>query len=100
VPNAPYVGLWTRLESFHTDELAQLIAKRRAVRIALMRSTIHLVTAGGCLALRLVVQPALDRDLYHNSTQGPRLVGLDLPELVAAGEQTRCIYSSESAITS
>ena len=85
VPNAPYVGLWTRLEGFHTDELAQLIAKRRAVRIALMRSTIHLVTARDCLALRPVVQPALDRDLYHNSTHGSRIVGLDLRELVAAG---------------
>ncbi len=25
VPNAPYVGLWTRLEGFRTDELSVLI---------------------------------------------------------------------------
>jgi len=72
MPNAPYVGLWTRLDAFRTDALVELITTRRAVRIALMRSTIHLVTARDCLALRPLVQPVLDRDLYHNSTHGPR----------------------------
>jgi hypothetical protein len=85
VPNSPYVGLWTRLDSFRQDELAQLINDRRAVRIALMRSTIHLVTARDCLALRPVIQPVLDRDLYRNSTYGPGIVGMDMGELVAAG---------------
>src|SRR5690606_7698631 len=50
-PNPPYVALWTRLANFHPNELAGLLTGRRAVRIALMRSTIHLVTARDCLAL-------------------------------------------------
>jgi len=85
VPHTPYVGLWTRLDGFRHEELAQLITERRAVRLALMRSTIHLVTARDCLALRPVVQPALDRDLYRNSTHGPHIAGMDMPALLAAG---------------
>lgn len=85
IPNAPYVGLWSRLEDFHPDELVRLINERRAVRIALMRSTIHLVTARDCLALRQVIQPPLDRDLFRNSTYGPLIAGIDMPALIAAG---------------
>ncbi len=85
VPHTPYVGLWTRLDGFRHEELAQRITERRAVRLALMRSTIHLVTARDCLALRPVVQAALDRDLYRNSTHGPRIAGMDMPALLAAG---------------
>lgn len=84
-PNAPYVGLWSRLQGFRPDDLAGLITGRQAVRIALMRSTIHLVTARDCLALRPVVQPVLDRELNRSSTIGPRIDGLDLSALVAAG---------------
>lgn len=85
IPKAPYVGLWSRLEGFRPDELARLINERRAVRIALMRSTIHLVTARDCLALRPVIQPPLDRDLFRNSTYGPLIAGIDMPALIAAG---------------
>ena len=85
IPHAPYVGLWTRLDRFHPDDLARLITERQAVRLALMRSTIHLVTARDGLALRPLVQPALDRDLYRNSTHGPRLTGMDRPALLATG---------------
>src|ERR687890_2341045 len=60
-PYAPYFGLWSRLEGFRHDDLASAIEQRAAVRMALMRSTIHLVTAGDCLWLRPLVQPAIER---------------------------------------
>src|SRR5688500_15763315 len=58
-PDPPYVGLWTRLEGFRPDGLARLVEERAVVRIALMRSTIHLVTARDCLALRPLLQPVI-----------------------------------------
>src|SRR5687768_641662 len=51
-PNPPYVGLWTRLADFRPEELGRLISDRQAVRIALMRNTVHLVSARDCLVLR------------------------------------------------
>ena len=83
LPTAPYVGLWTRLDGFAHDELSRLLNDRAVVRIALMRSTIHLVTARDCLALRPVIQPCLDRGL--KGTFGKRLEGLDLEEIAGAG---------------
>ena len=85
IPNSPYVGLWTRLEGFRPQALADLINERRAVRIVLMRSTIHLVTARDCLALRPVLQPVMDRNLYVGSHFGRRILGMDTEALVAAG---------------
>src|SRR5205814_10545153 len=77
VPHAPYVGLWTRLDGFRPDELAQLISDRGAVRTALMRTTLHLVTARDCLALRPVLQPVLERGLYTGSPFGRRIAGVE-----------------------
>lgn len=82
-PNPPYIGLWTRLESFRHEELSDLIVNRQAVRIALMRSTIHLVTARDCLAFRPVLQPLLERALI--GSYGKRLAGVDITSLAAAG---------------
>jgi Winged helix DNA-binding domain len=84
-PNPPYVGLWTRLEGFHPDELSRLILDRRAVRIALMRNTVHLVTARDCLALRPLVQPVFDRGLYANRADRAGIEGVDIEALVVAG---------------
>ena len=83
-PVAPYVGLWTRLDGFRADELAALIESRGAVRIALMRSTIHLVSARDSLALRPVVQPVLERELW-GGPYGRAVAGIDTDELTAAG---------------
>jgi hypothetical protein len=78
IPNAPYVGLWSRLAGFRHDQLADLIATRRAVRLALMRNTLHLVTADDCLTIRPVVQPVMSR-AYRNANEAT------LRAMIAAG---------------
>ena len=82
-PQDPYVALWSRLEDFNPDTLSRQLASRKMVRLALMRSTIHLVTDRDCLALRSVMQPAIERSL--RGTFGKRLAGVNLATLAAAG---------------
>ncbi|RCX21776.1 winged helix DNA-binding protein [Fontibacillus phaseoli] len=82
-PNAPYFGLWARLESFRQDELSRLLRDKQAVRLALMRSTLHLVSARDALRLRPWVQPVLDRGL--KGSFGRQLAGLDADAVAAAG---------------
>src|SRR5215213_9103370 len=82
-PNPPYIGLWTRLAGFRHEELSRLIVVREVVRIALMRSTIHLVSARDCLWVRPLVQPVSER--AFNGSYAKQLAGLDLAEVVAAG---------------
>ncbi|MCI0383430.1 winged helix DNA-binding domain-containing protein [Streptomyces sp. CNQ085] len=84
-PNPPYLGLWTRIAGFRLDDLAELVRQRQAVRLVLMRGTIHLVTARDCLALRPVLHTALARGLI--SAFGRRLNGLDLAEVAAEGRR-------------
>jgi len=38
--SSPYIGLWTRLEGFSREELADLIAGRAVVKATLMRATL------------------------------------------------------------
>jgi len=84
-PHSWYVGLWSRIAGFHADQAAEMLTERRLVRVALMRSTIHLVTAADARGLRAVVQPALDRDLFANSTHGRPIRGVDAEQLARAG---------------
>jgi len=83
-PYAPYVGLWTRLAGFRTDDLSALLLDRRAVRTVAMRSTVHLLTADDCLALRPLMQPVLERQ-YRGSQYSKRLAGMETDAIVAAG---------------
>jgi hypothetical protein len=84
-PQDPYVGLWARIEGFDPAELATAVAGGAAVRIALHRSTIHLVTAADCVALRPVLAPVLER--MARSAFGRRLAGVDRADLVAAARE-------------
>ncbi|MFC5467426.1 winged helix DNA-binding domain-containing protein [Cohnella suwonensis] len=100
-PNPPYYGLHSRLEHFSHAELSELIRSRQATRIALMRSTIHLVSARDCLALRPLIQPVLERQFKGN--YGQEVAGLDLSELASAGralvdERPRTFAELESAL--
>jgi len=81
VPLAPYYGLWSRLSDFRAEDLASLMTERRAVRVALMRGTVHLVSARDCRPLRKLVQPVFDRDLRVNAEHSKALAGLDLAAL-------------------
>jgi hypothetical protein len=87
VPNAPYLGLWTRVQGFEPGELAGLLESRRLVRLALMRSTVHLVTARDALYLRPLIAPMLERQLSTGSPWGKPLIGMDLDALLAAGRE-------------
>jgi hypothetical protein len=87
VPQAPYIGLWTRLADFEPDELSGLVSDRRAVRASLMRATIHLVTDRDFLALRPAMQPVLEQDVYRNATYGKEhLAAVDVDAVLAAGK--------------
>src|SRR5260370_27114571 len=89
-PFPPYYGLHSRLDGFRPDDLAALITSRSVVRIALMRGTIHLVSARDCLPLRRLVQPVIERSL--RSTFGKQLAVADFDALAAVG---RALVDSE-----
>lgn len=85
IPADPYIGLWSRIDGFATDDLATMIANRQAVRMRLFRATIHLVTGRDALALRPILQPALARLFESASPFGRQLTGVDLERLLAFG---------------
>jgi hypothetical protein len=87
VPTDPYVGLWTRLDGFDPNELGRMVAEREAVRVSVMRSTIHLLTARDCLRIRALFQPTLERAWATASPFGRAVAGVDLGELLALGRE-------------
>jgi hypothetical protein len=86
VPQAPYVGLWSRVEGFDRGELSQALETREVVRGTLMRSTVHIVSARDFRALRAVLQNVMERH-FGSSPFAKRIVGVDRGELLAAGRE-------------
>src|SRR5689334_21452739 len=85
-PRSPYVALWSRLSSFDPMTLSRAIETRKLVRIALMRSTIHLVSADDAMLLRPLTEPVLRRELT-STTWASLLAGLDLDEVARAARR-------------
>lgn len=85
-PNAPYVGLWSRLAAFDHAELSDLISARQVVRIPVMRGTIHLVTADDALSLRPLTQIVLTR-AFNSQAFARNLADLDLDPVLAAARE-------------
>ncbi|MDX6716211.1 MAG: hypothetical protein QOH30_2769 [Baekduia sp.] len=102
-PRAPYVALWSRLAGFAADDLAGLIAKRRAVRGSFMRATVHLLSARDAAAIRPVVQPVLEAR-FGASAFARAIAGVDRDELLAAGraamEESPCTHAELRALLS
>lgn len=82
-PQAPAVGLWSRLRGFDPAALDTLLVERQVVRLHLMRRTVHLVTAADALAWR---QRLLG--VYRTELAGVDLDALtvEATPLFAAGE--------------
>ena len=83
-PQEPYVGVWSRLDDFVPADLADLLEQRTAVRVLLMRRTLHLVSARDCLALRRLHDPMLVARM--RGALGRRLPDVDEAALAAAAE--------------
>lgn len=84
-PHTWYVGLWTRLVDVSAEQVSDLLRDRRLVRMALMRSTIHLVTADDALALRHLFDLVVERNM--RGAFGRNLKGIDEPALLQAGRE-------------
>lgn len=76
----PYYQLWSRLRDFDVADLSTLLETGSAVRIAVMRGTVHLVSAQDCGRLRRLTQPCHERDLA-GSQHGKQLAGVDFDRL-------------------
>ena len=85
-PKSPYVGLWSRLKEFRPEELEQLLTTRRAVRIIVMRGTIHLISARDCMMMRPLIQPNFDRWMNYNRLKTD-LAGVDMDKFAAAARR-------------
>jgi len=83
VPANPYLALWSRLRLFDPEQLSALIADRAAVRTAVMRGTIHLLSARDALGIHPVTLPLLAQ--LFKSPFGKGLAGADPAEVTAAG---------------
>jgi Winged helix DNA-binding domain len=103
-PLAPYVGLWTRLAGFTTDELSDLLSERTVVRAPVMRATVHLVDAADFVAFRPLFGPLMKAGLRANYAR--TLTGVDVDalaaraaELLAERPLTRAQLARELAAT-
>ena len=86
-PNLPYVGLWARLTGFDQKELSSLVEKRKAVRMSLMRNTIHLVTERDAFALKPLFTPFGERGFIHGSPWGKGMTERDLKDIREVGAE-------------
>jgi DNA glycosylase AlkZ-like len=84
VPRDPYVSLWSRLAGFEPADLERLLLDRAAVRMTLMRTTLHLVTDRDARRLRRVMQPICERG-FAGSPFRRQLDGIDLAPVLNCG---------------
>ncbi|MFG2007085.1 winged helix DNA-binding domain-containing protein [Spirillospora sp. NPDC048911] len=90
IPQTHYTALWSRLEDFDPDDFSDRFERREFVRLALLRGTIHTVTARDALALQPLFKVLLARVL--KSASGKALANVDLE---SAAERARVLVEKE-----
>lgn len=81
-PWSPFLGLWSRIEGFTTHDLDAALTERRLLRIAVMRSTVHLVTSGDAPVLAGLARAAMARELRANARRRAAADVVELDRLV------------------
>jgi hypothetical protein len=84
VPRDPYVALWSRVDPFRAEALSDALEERRAVRMTLLRGTLHLVTARDAVGLRALVQPGIEGVIFGSSPLRKVFASFDMDELSTA----------------
>ena len=84
VPRDPYVALWSRLDRFRPAALAEPMADRRALRMGLLRGTLHTVTAEDAVRIRSMTQPVMERTYSRASRLRAPAGSVDEAELLSA----------------
>ena len=84
-PQAPFVGLWSRLSDLDPADLTAGLEQRRLVRMHLMRRTVHLVSADDAWTWRPRHQELLRQ--RTTGTYSRELDGTDLDELADAARE-------------
>jgi hypothetical protein len=82
-PPDPYVALWSRIEGFDPLELSALLEERGAVRMGLLRGTLHLATADDALGQYPILAEVMRRS-WRSSPFIKRLDGVDVDAVIAA----------------
>ena len=87
-PRDPYTALFSRLTGFEPADLEQMLLERTAVRLPVMRTTLHLVTARDAPLLWSLSRPGLAR-VFRSTQWGRHLAAANAPmdEIVAAGTE-------------
>lgn len=83
-PSSAYLALHARVAGFTHADLADAMLDRRVGRLALLRDTVHLVTADDARRLWPVFAPMLRRHLSAAVQYAPTLRQVDLDDLRAA----------------
>ncbi len=83
-PSSAYLALHARVAGLAHADLADAMTDRRVARLALLRDTVHLVTADDALALWPLLAPTLRRHLTANVSAAPTLRQVDLDDLRTA----------------
>ncbi len=87
LPRDPYIGLWSRLQEFDAEELADLLRTRQATRAAFMRSTIHLTSAADAAILFTLLEGFQYQRTMIGTPFGKRLRDLDHAALRRAARE-------------
>lgn len=94
LPLDPYTALWSRLDGFDPMVLSGHVARREAVRLVVMRGTLHLVTAEDARVLSPRMAPTLAK-VFGGTAWGRQVRDLPSGEYEAFRGDARALLKAQ-----